>query len=204
VEVFDMKYVREKDGKIEILADEDSISASAETIFSTDPSVYEGTWETEKIGVRADISMEPSKIVAVEGGTVKSPAQLKLEGHMRAGKEADRPFWTEPHKAHPKDKVCLNCGKMMKGVRPNRKFCSDKCRKDYSQKGRRAVKKEIKQFVPHRGHEGQVYYMLNGQIKFVPALWCDTEKRAVKYVTERYEGKEQEEVVKQVKGVIGK
>jgi predicted nucleic acid-binding Zn ribbon protein len=199
-----MKYVRMKSGEIDIMKDGDSIPAGAETIFSTDPSVYEGTWETEKIGIRADINIEPGKIEVAEGGTIKSPAQLKLEGHMRGAKDADRPFWTEPTKAHPKDKVCLNCGKPMPGVRPNRKFCSENCRKRYSERIKRKEARDIKKFKPHMGKEGQIYYMYEGKIGFIPALWCDTEKRATKYVKERYESNEQVKILEQIKEVIKK
>jgi predicted nucleic acid-binding Zn ribbon protein len=204
-----MKYVRDKTGKIEIMEDRDSISAGAETVFSTEPAVYEGTWDKPVDYIdRADVKYKSS------GGDETGPSR-EMEVDRRLGTQ--KPFgekrlaarekqmgWSEPTKAHPTDKVCLNCGKPMKGVRPNRKFCSDKCRKDYSQKGRRAQAKQIKTFRPHVGKEGQIYYMFNGKIEFVPAIWCDTYKRAVKYMSERYEGKELEEIMEQIKGVIGK
>jgi predicted nucleic acid-binding Zn ribbon protein len=186
-----MKYVRMKSGEIDIMEDGASIPAGSETIFSTDPSVYQGTWETEKLHTqRADVVQS------------KSETQKRLEGHMRGGAQADRPYWTEPTKAHPQDKVCLNCGKVMKGVRPNKKFCSDKCRKDYSQRGKRAEKRAIKSFKPHMGKEGQIFYMYRGEIGFIPALWTDSRKRTEKYIKDHYPEDVGKEVLEQVKEVI--
>jgi predicted nucleic acid-binding Zn ribbon protein len=199
-----MKYVRMKSGDIDLMEDGASIPAGSETIFSTDPAVYEGTWETEKLHAkRADIvQSEEGKTVVVEGGTVKSEAEIKAEGHMRGGKESDRPFWTEPHKAHPKDKVCINCGKPMPGVRPNRKFCCEKCRNTYGKRIRRKEARKIKDFKPHMGKEGQIYYMYEGKIGFIPALWCDNRKRTEKYIKENYPAEVGKIVLEQVKEVM--
>jgi predicted nucleic acid-binding Zn ribbon protein len=205
-----MKYVRMKSGEIDIMEDQDGIPPGSETIFSTEPAVYQGTWETEKLSKRADVHMtekgkpeggEPGTygIEVIEGGTIKPEEQKRLEGHMRGGKESDRPFWTEPHKAHPKDKVCLNCGKPMPGVRPNRKFCSEKCRNTYGKRIRRKEARDIKDFKPHMGKEGQIYYMYNGVVGFIPALWCENIKKVERYIKANYPEEAQEVILEQVK-----
>jgi predicted nucleic acid-binding Zn ribbon protein len=227
-----MKYVRMKSGEIDIMKDGDSIPADAETIFSTEPSVYEGTWDNgvkdlgkiegpmdtpDPFKKHADVVVKSGKMDVQDkehlGDIPRETSYIGTkEERQKTGYDPERKLrehqkltgWKGVHKPHPEDKVCLNCGKVMKGVRPNRKFCSEKCKNTYGKRQRRAQAREVKQFKPHMGKEGQIYYMINGKISFVPALWSDSKKRATKYVTERYEGKELEDILEQVKEVMGK
>jgi predicted nucleic acid-binding Zn ribbon protein len=197
-----MKYVRAKTGEITIEEDGAGIPADAETIFSTDPSVYEGTWETEKIHERGDIiKTDQGKTDVVPGGSIKSKVEEKLDAH-EGGKKDGKPFWTEPHKPHPTDRVCLNCGKKMVGVRPNKKFCSENCRKRYSEKIKRTEKRAIRDFKPHRGPEGQIFYMYEGKVAFIPALWAGKQSKAIKFVTDNIPEDKQALVIEQIKEVI--
>jgi predicted nucleic acid-binding Zn ribbon protein len=206
-----MKYVRLKSGDIDIMEDGDSIPAGAETIFSTDPAVYEGTWDKPVDYVEhADVVMtkmgsginregaEAQYGVDTRLGTQK-PGQEKVIEALEKGHGGGKRFWSEPHKAHPKDKVCLNCGKKMEGARPNRKFCSEKCRNTYGKRQRRAKQRTVKSFKPHMGKEGQIFYMYKGEISFIPSIWCDSLKRAEKYIKERYNDNEWVEIMEQIK-----
>ena len=200
-----MKYVRMKSGEIEIMEDGASIPADSETIFSTEPAVYEGTWDKPVSYVdHADVVVDQKGEETDKYKVDEKLGTQKTFIEKRLAKREKQMGWSEPTKAHPKDKVCLNCGKIMKGVRPNKKFCSDKCRKDYSQRGRRAEAKTVKQFKPHMGKEGQIYYMLNGKIEFIPALWCDSKKRCEKYIKDNITTEEQVSVLEQVQEVMKK
>jgi predicted nucleic acid-binding Zn ribbon protein len=228
-----MKYVRMKSGEINIMEDSASIPAGSETIFSTEPAVYEGTWDkgvkdmegwegsksfkSDVFKKHGDVIMKGEKMEVQDKsypgdiprdtsyiGTKEERKKTGYDPEKKLREDKAKIGWKGVHKPHPTDKVCLNCGKVMKDVRPNRKFCSDRCRKDYSQKSRRASAKAIKTFRPHMGKEGQIYYIHEGQISFVPGLFADNEKRAIKYVSERYKGKTLEDVIKQIKEVMKK
>lgn len=227
-----MKYVREKDGKIEIMEDRDSISAGAETIFSTEPAVYEGTWDNGVENLEGDVGgkvfgadvFKKHGDILMKGeqmevqnktypgdiprdtsfiGTKEERAKLKYDPEQTLAKHQRMTGWKGVHKSHPQDKICLECGKPMPGARPNKKFCSDKCRDAHKKRAQRAKASAIKKFVPHKGNEGQVYYILDGKIDFIPSLWCDSLKRAEKYVKTNYPANVQDVVLEQLREVMG-
>lgn len=198
-----MKYVRLKSGDIDIMEDGAGIPAGSETIFSTEPAVYEGTWDKPVSYVEhADVVIDQKGEETDKYKVDERQGTHKTFEEKRIVKRERQIGWSEPHKAHPTDKVCLNCGKVMKGVRPNRKFCSDKCRKNYSKVASRRKERAIKEFKPHMGKEGQIFYMYKGEIQFIPALWCDSRKRTEKYIKDHYPEDVGKIVLEQVKEVM--
>lgn len=99
--------------------------------------------------------------------------------------------WVEPSTAKRKGEkvhVCPICGIKFVG-RPNKKFCSPRCKKTSDMRSYRA--KDLTKFKPHQGKSGEIYFKTEGaeqKITFVPAMYCDNLITAIDWLKKNYEG----------------
>lgn len=135
-------------------------------------------------------------------------------GGMSGGEEnmleADkrRTQWSEPtHKDTDVKHKCLVCGTNYWG-RPNKKYCTTRCKEVGKKRRQRKRKRDIRDFKPYRGTAGEVYFMsfVNRKevITFVPAFNADTRARAKKYIEDTYPPEIVNDYNEQVKEVIRK
>ena len=172
------------------------------TYEKTDGSIGIDIDSSELLKGRADMSDEPGEQkLQTEGlGGDNRKIESKLEkDKMRLG-------WTEPTLGGLEVyHICPVCGTNFKG-RTNRIYCSPRCSKTAEVRRRRKRMRDIRNFKPHRGTAGEVYFMYdnNGKdgITFVPAFNADTRARAKKYIEDTYPDDKREDYFEQVKEVI--
>lgn len=101
--------------------------------------------------------------------------------------------------------VCPVCGVKFPGRR-GKVYCSMKCKETGKKRNQRAKKREERDFKPHLGAAGEVYFMEHYEgkdvITFVPAFYATSRKEAEKYIDEHYMGKYVEEYKEQIREVI--
>ena len=118
-----------------------------------------------------------------------------------------RTGWKEARKATDVKHTCLVCGTRYWG-RPNKKYCGTPCKEVAKKRRQRKRKRDIRDFKPHAGTVGQIFYMIKVKgrdvISFIPANFADTRIKAKGYIDERYEKEDAEEIMEQVKEVLKK
>lgn len=114
--------------------------------------------------------------------------------------------WSEPTHKHNVKKVCPVCGTEFIG-RPNKIYCSDRCAKIQAKRNYRARQRELKNFKPHYGVNGEVYIMVKGRdgkmrISFIPSLFTDSLDKAIGHIKKHYDEDQWDSIIQQVKQVI--
>lgn len=243
-----MKYVRRKSGNIDFIPEGENVG-EGEVIFDTTPSQFEGTWESQKENVNTEeMEVLPAIDSRGEAGGMSTPKPAAFYQHAdivedgrggitvnpelggyvgtaaerkKLGYDPEKRLKYHQAKAIQKEHVCLYCGKKFTPKRKDAKFCCNSHRNMYNTRIRRKEAKRIKDFVPHRGKEGQIFFLaertfevtnLKGknytstemEVDFIPMLWADTWKKADNYVKTNYPKEKYEEIMKQVEKVMPK
>lgn len=135
------------------------------------------------------------------GGLEKGAEEQTLRTDLK------RTSWHEARKATDVKHVCPVCGTRYWG-RPNKDYCGTPCKEVAKKRRQRKRKRDIRDFKPHRGTAGEVYFMYDnkgkGGITFVPAFNADTRARAKDYIDSTYPEDKRDEYLEQVKEVIRK
>ena len=173
--------------------------------YKEDGSLDLDTDNTELLAGRADIDNE-----------VKAQELLDREGRLggirvkedKLNTDLKRTGWKEAKKPTDVKHVCPVCGTRYWG-RPNKDYCTIKCKEVAKKRRQRKRKRDIRDFHPYRGKAGEVYFMSEVKdkpvITFVPAFNADCRARAKQYLEDTFsEDKEVEDYYEQVKGVIRK
>ena len=132
----------------------------------------------------------------------------------RGGKEEEklktdlkRTGWNEARKATDVKHVCPVCGTRY-WARPNKNYCTTRCKEVQKKRRYRKRIRDIKTFKPNRGKAGEVYFMYDNKgkngITFVPAFHADSRERAKKYIEDTYPEDKVDDYFEQVKEVIRK
>lgn len=166
-----------------------------------------------------DIDIDNSELLAGRAdirNEVKAQDLIDPEGKFGgiAGKEEEkekrdlkRTGWKEAKKPTDVKHTCPVCGTRYWG-RPNKDYCSTPCKEVAKKRRQRKRKRDIRDFKPHRGTAGEVYYMtnVNGKdvISFVPAFNADSRARAREYIDGCYPKDNVDNIMEQVKEVIRK
>lgn len=173
--------------------------------YKEDGSIELDIDNTELLAGRADVSPE-----------VKAQELLDKEGGLGgiAGKEEEkekkdlkRTGWKEAKKATDVKHTCPVCGTRYWG-RPNKNYCGTPCKEVAKKRRQRKRKRDVRDFKPHRGTAGEVYFMSfvkdKEVITFVPAFHADTRIRAKKYLEDTFPTETIDDYYEQVKEVIRK
>lgn len=161
-----------------------------------------------------DVITEP-KMGGVTETIVKGKDVDKgLGGLMEKGGEEERVLkehkervgWHEPSRKLEVEHVCPVCGTKFVGRR-NRIYCCPKCKEVGTKRKQRAKKREKRDFKPHIGTAGEVYFMVTHEgkevITFVPAFYATDRKKAADYIHNIYgKGHVYEDYIEQVNEVI--
>jgi predicted nucleic acid-binding Zn ribbon protein len=163
---------------------------------------------SELLGKRADISNEVNlgaqelinkdgKLGGLDGG---SEEQTLITDRKRTG-------WKEAKRATDVKHKCPVCGTIYLG-RPNKAYCSTPCKEVAKKRRSRKKKRDIRDFKPHRGTAGEVYYMYEdkgvSKITFIPAYYADTRERAKQYIEKICPEDKRDDYIQQVNEVIRK
>ena len=160
---------------------------------------------TELLNSRADISDEPGTSKLQESGL--GGDNTEIEEKLREDKK--RTQWTEPtHTENEVVHICPVCGTKFWG-RTNRIYCSKQCQETGKKRDLRAKKRKMRDFKPHRGKAGEVYFISEYKnketITFVPSLYAENREKAEKYIRENYaDHKKLDDYVEQMKEAIKK
>ena len=160
---------------------------------------------SELLAGRADISSEvkAQELLDNEGGLGGIPG--KEEDKLKTDKK--RTGWKEARKATDVKHVCPVCGTRYWG-RPNKGYCSTPCKEVAKKRRQRKRKRDIRDFKPHTGTTGEVYYMENVDgkdvISFIPAFNAETRKKAKDYIDKRYPKDRCDNITQQINEVIPK
>ena len=185
-----MEIRRNKHGDLEMVFDEED--------------EYSGE---ELLAGRADINQEQDRMGRYTSTYGLGGMETDLDKKIRADEK--RLGWSEPHKAKGIAKRCPVCGVIYRG-RANQKYCSVRCRKTAEMRRYRAKKRELRDFKPHRGKAGEVYFMSypepnREEISFIPAIFALDRAAAEKYLRENFEGDPHlDDYIEQMKEVIKK
>ena len=158
---------------------------------------------SELLAGRADINNE-----------VKAQNLLNNELGGIAGKEEQkektdlkRTGWKEARSATDVKHKCPVCGTIY-WARPNKAYCSTPCKEVAKKRRSRKKKRDIRNFKPHRGKAGEVYFMYEAKgtnkITFIPAFNADTRERAKQYIENLCPEDERDDYIQQVNEVIRK
>ena len=161
---------------------------------------------SELLGKRADISSEvgahelidkEGNLGGLDGG---SEEQTIITDRKRTG-------WKEAKRATDVKHKCPVCGTIYFG-RTNKAYCSTPCKEVAKKRRSRKKKRDIRDFKPHRGTAGEVYFMYEdkgtSKITFVPAFNADTRERAKQYIEKIFPEDKRDDYVQQVNEVIRK
>jgi predicted nucleic acid-binding Zn ribbon protein len=156
---------------------------------------------SELLGKRADINEEQKEEL---GGLMEKGG----EEEKTLKTDLKRTGWNEARKATDVKHVCPVCGTRYWG-RPNKTYCGTPCKEVAKKRRSRKKKRDIRDFKPHRGPAGEVYFMyINdkgiSKITFVPAFNADTRDRASKYIDKTCPEDIKDDCVQQVNEVIRK
>ena len=171
---------------------------------------------SELLRGRADTQVKAT-VTAPEAGEEKAEG---FEGHraglggMERGEEEatiktdlKRTGWKEARRATDVKHTCPVCGTRYWG-RPNKNYCGTPCKEVAKKRRQRKRKRDIRDFKPHAGTVGQIFYMIKVKgrdvISFIPANFADTRIKAKGYIDERYEKEDAEEIMEQVREVLKK
>lgn len=146
---------------------------------------------TELLNERADVENATAPLGGVN-------SESTLNNNKRRVK------WHEPtHKPTDVLHICPVCNTRYFG-RPNKAYCSTRCREVAKKRRQRQHKREIRDFKPHRGKTGEVYFMSNSEkIAFIPATNAENRTKAKKYLEEAFPDPGND-YYNQIKGVIRK
>lgn len=174
------------------------IDISGEELLKRRADVDKG--ESEKTSGEFDIR-------GFEGDKAGLGDEESYEANKRERKlktDLKRTNWHEARKATDVKHVCPVCGTRYWG-RPNKRYCCDPCKEVAKKRRYRKNKRDIRDFKPHRGTGGEIYYKTENQvITFVPAFNADTRVRAKKYLEDTYSKEEAEKYYNQIKEVVRK
>ena len=158
---------------------------------------------TELLRGRTDMSYEPGeeKLHSEELGGLKGEEEQQLKVDLK------RTGWKESRKATDVKHACPVCGTRYWG-RPNKNYCGIPCKEIAKKRRQRKRKRDIRDFKPHAGTAGEVYYMIpvkgRDVISFIPANFADTRIKAKGYIEERYSTEDAETILEQIKEVLRK
>ena len=160
---------------------------------------------SEIVGARADIELQHGKNPETFNngglGGIPGKEEEKLKTDLK------RTGWNEARKATDVKHVCPVCGTRY-WARPNKNYCTTRCKEVQKKRRYRKRIRDIKTFKPNRGKAGEVYFMYDNKgkngISFVPAFHADTRERAKKYLEDTYPTDKVDEYNEQVKEVIRK
>ena len=160
---------------------------------------------SELLGKRADISSEAGAHDLIDkegnlGGIEGSEEKTLRSDRKRSG-------WNEAKKATDVKHKCPVCGTIYWG-RPNKAYCGTPCKEVAKKRRSRKKKRDIRDFKPHRGKAGEVYFMYEdkgtSKITFIPAFNADTRERAKQYIEKSCPEDKRDEYIQQVNEVIQK
>lgn len=177
---------------------------------------------TELLGKRADVIITPKESLggsshALAGRTAPNIeiADERSGGLMKEGGEEEKQLkvdlkrtgWKESRKATDVKHACPVCGTRYWG-RPNKNYCGIPCKEIAKKRRQRKRKRDIRDFKPHAGTAGEIYYMIpvkgRDAISFIPANFADTRIKAKGYIEERYSTEDAETILEQIKEVLKK
>jgi predicted nucleic acid-binding Zn ribbon protein len=138
---------------------------------------------TELLPERADIDNSgktPELLDFGEVGGIPGKEEDKEKNDLK------RTGWKEARKATDVKHVCPVCGTRYWG-RPNKAYCGTPCKEVAKKRRSRKKKRDIRDFKPHRGKAGEVYFMFVNdkgisKTAFIPAFNAETKEQASKYI----------------------
>lgn len=173
-------------------------------VYDEDGSIDIDIDNSELLAQRADISNEvkvQELLDKNEIGGIKGEEERELRNNLK------RSGWNEARRATDVKHVCPVCGTKYWG-RPNKNYCGTPCKEVAKKRRSRKRMRDIRDFKPHRGTGGEVYFMEKKKdkqiITFVPAFYADKRIRAKGYIDSTYSEEVREEYIKQVNEVIRK
>ena len=159
---------------------------------------------SELLGKRADMSNEPreQELVDNEGiGGIRGKEEETLKRDFKSV------GWKEARKATDVKHVCPVCATRY-WARPNKNYCSERCKNVAKKRRQRKRKRDIRDFKPHRGTAGEIYIMCDVKgkqvISFVPAFHTENCARAKQYIKDTYPEDVRDNYMEQVKEVLKK
>lgn len=169
---------------------------------------------SEVLKRRADVGRTRFDKLSGEYDVVEHPEYKHGLGGLEGGVEEKtlktdlkRTGWKEARGATDVKHACPVCGTRYWG-RPNKRYCSTACKEVAKKRRQRKRQRDVRDFKPHRGTAGEVYFMSfvksKEVIAFVPAFHADTRVRAKKYLEDTYPEEMVDDYNEQVKEVIRK
>jgi predicted nucleic acid-binding Zn ribbon protein len=180
--------------------------------YKEDGSIDLDTSGEEELKKRADISKHSLDTKTGEfkldpfsghreglGGMEKGGEEQKFRNDLK------RTGWKEAKKATDVKHKCPVCGTIYWG-RPNKAYCGTPCKEVAKKRRSRKKKRDIRDFKPHRGKAGEVYFMYEDKgttkITFIPAFNADTRERAKQYIEKMCPEDKRDDYIQQVNEVI--
>ena len=158
---------------------------------------------SELLSGRADINNEVKEqnLLDNELGGIPGKEENKEKTDLK------RTGWKEAKNPTDVKHKCPVCGTIYWG-RPNKAYCGTPCKEVAKKRRSRKKKRDIRDFKPHRGTAGEVYFMYEDEgaskITFVPAFNAETRTRAKEYIEKICPEDKREDYIQQVNEVIRK
>ena len=156
--------------------------------------------ETEKGSGEFDVKSHEGHRAGL-GGMERGEEEKKLKQDLK------QTGWHEAKRPTDVKHQCPVCGTRYWG-RPNKTYCGTPCKEVAKKRRQRKRIRDIRDFKPHRGTAGEVYFMYDNDgkngISFIQAFHADSRERAKKYLDETYTADKVEDYNEQVKEVIRK
>jgi predicted nucleic acid-binding Zn ribbon protein len=156
---------------------------------------------SELLAARADINTESQDLLNNELGGIAGKEENKEKTDLK------RTGWKEARRATDVKHKCPVCGTIYWG-RPNKTYCGTPCKEVAKKRRSRKKKRDIRDFKPHRGKAGEVYFMYKdkgtNKITFIPAFYADTRERAKQYIEKICPEDKRDDYIQQVNEVIRK